>query len=144
MELPLYLDSVRANARKFVDAARRAGVEASVPTCPDWTVADLCRHQGRVFHWMGTMVETKAQEYVDRRPFEEEAERSDPLAFLEGGAEYALIRQSKESLGQQRLNLEQVRDQFLMRESVPDAHTRQTINLRKGSQRDYVVVAIVH
>jgi uncharacterized protein (TIGR03083 family) len=90
MELSLYLDSVRANARKFVDAARQAGVEAPVPTCPDWTVADLCRHQGRVFHWMGTMVETKAQEYVDRRPFEDEAERSDPLAFLEGGAEYAL------------------------------------------------------
>lgn len=33
------------------------------------------------------------------------------VPVYQGGAEYALIRQSKESLGQQRLNLEQVRDQ---------------------------------
>jgi uncharacterized protein (TIGR03083 family) len=90
MELPLYLDSVRANARQFVDAARRAGIEAPVPTCPDWTVADLCRHQGRVFHWMGNMVETKAEQYVDRTPFEQEAEQSEPLTFVADGAEYAL------------------------------------------------------
>jgi outer membrane protein len=33
------------------------------------------------------------------------------VPVYQGGAEYALIRQSKESLGQQRLNLDQVRDQ---------------------------------
>jgi outer membrane protein len=33
------------------------------------------------------------------------------IPVYQGGAEYALIRQSKESLAQQRLNLEQVRDQ---------------------------------
>lgn len=33
------------------------------------------------------------------------------VPVYQGGAEYALIRQSKETLGQQRLNLEQVRDQ---------------------------------
>lgn len=33
------------------------------------------------------------------------------VPVYQGGAEYALIRQSKESLAQQRLNLEQVRDQ---------------------------------
>ncbi len=33
------------------------------------------------------------------------------MPLYQGGAEYALIRQSKESLGQQRLNLDQVRDQ---------------------------------
>jgi len=33
------------------------------------------------------------------------------VPIFQGGAEYALIRQSKESLAQQRLNLEQVRDQ---------------------------------
>jgi outer membrane protein len=38
------------------------------------------------------------------------------VPIYQGGGEYSLIRQSKESLGQQRLNLEQVRDQ-----------TRQTI-----------------
>jgi uncharacterized protein (TIGR03083 family) len=90
MELSAYFDSVRDNARQFVEAARRAGVDAPVPTCPDWTVADLARHQGRVFHWMSALVETKAQEYLDRTPFEEEAGRADPLAFVESGAEHAL------------------------------------------------------
>ena len=33
------------------------------------------------------------------------------VPIYQGGAEYALIRQSKETLAQQRLNLEQVRDQ---------------------------------
>ncbi|HEX2655636.1 MAG TPA: TolC family protein, partial [Xanthobacteraceae bacterium] len=33
------------------------------------------------------------------------------VPVYQGGAEYSLIRQSKESLGQQRINLEQVRDQ---------------------------------
>lgn len=33
------------------------------------------------------------------------------IPIYQGGAEYALIRQSKETLAQQRLNLEQVRDQ---------------------------------
>src|SRR5258708_4276485 len=33
------------------------------------------------------------------------------IPVFQGGAEYALIRQSKETLAQQRLNLEQVRDQ---------------------------------
>ena len=92
MELSAYLDGVRDNARQFVEAVRRAGVDAPVPTCPEWTVADLARHQGRVFYWISNILETKAQEYVDRRPFEEDAERADPLAFLEAGAEHAVCR----------------------------------------------------
>lgn len=91
MEVSDYLDSVRGNARQFIEAVRQAGVDAPVPTCPDWTVADLARHQGRVFHWMSALIETKAQEYIDRTPFEEEAERADPLAFVESGADHALI-----------------------------------------------------
>jgi uncharacterized protein (TIGR03083 family) len=90
MELSAYVDSVRDNARLFVEAARKAGADAPVPTCPDWTVADLARHQGRVFYWISAIVETKAQEYVDRSPFEEEAESAEPLAFVEAGAEHAL------------------------------------------------------
>lgn len=90
MEPSGYLDGVRDNASLFVEAVRKAGVDAPVPTCPDWTVADLARHQGRVFYWISTIVETKAQEYVDRSPFEEEAEAADPLAFIESGVEHAL------------------------------------------------------
>ena len=90
MELSAYLDGIRDNARRLADAARAAGVDAPVPTCPDWTVADLARHQGRVYRWISEMIETKAQEYVDRKPFEEQAEREDPLTWLESAADHAL------------------------------------------------------
>lgn len=91
MDTSEYLDSVRRNTVLFVDAARQAGLDAAVPTCPDWTVADLARHQGRVYWWMSQLVETKAQEYVDRKGLEEEAARQeDPLAWLEEGADHAL------------------------------------------------------
>ena len=91
MELSVYLDGVRDNARLFVEAVRKSGLDAPVPTCPDWTAADLARHQGRVVYWISTIVETKAQEYIDRTPFEDEAEGADdPLAFVERGAEHAL------------------------------------------------------
>ena len=65
MEPSEYLDSVRANTPLLVNAVRRAGVDAAVPTCPEWTVADLARHQGRVFRWMSTMLQIKAQEFVN-------------------------------------------------------------------------------
>jgi uncharacterized protein (TIGR03083 family) len=52
MESPLspdtYLDAIRANATELVDAAERTTLDAPVPTCPDWTVADLLGHIGRV------------------------------------------------------------------------------------------------
>jgi len=90
MDLSGYLDSVRDNAGQFVAAVRAAGVDAPVPTCPDWTVADLARHQGRVFRWVSEMIETKAQEMVDRGAIDERAKSEDPLTWLESGAEQAL------------------------------------------------------
>ena len=90
METSEYLDGVRHNTALFLDAARRAGVDASVPTCPEWTVADLARHQGRVFWWIATLVETKAQEYVERKSLDEQAKAAEPLVWVEEGAEHAL------------------------------------------------------
>ena len=89
METSQYLDAVQANIGLFLDAVNTAGLDAPVPTCPDWTVADLVRHQGRVCHWMSTIVGEKAQEYVDRKPLVEQAEREEPLAWLQTGAQRA-------------------------------------------------------
>jgi len=51
MEPGQYLDAIRSNATALVDAATAAGLGASVPSCPDWTVADLLAHVGRVHRW---------------------------------------------------------------------------------------------
>lgn len=89
MEPLEYLDRVRTNVALFLDATRTAGVDAPVPTCPDWNVADLARHQGRVFRWMCQLLESKAAEYVNPKPIAERAEQEEPIAWLEAGAEQA-------------------------------------------------------
>jgi uncharacterized protein (TIGR03083 family) len=40
----------------FGCAAEKAGLDASVPTCPEWTVRDLVRHIGYVHRWAATYV----------------------------------------------------------------------------------------
>jgi uncharacterized protein (TIGR03083 family) len=44
-----YLDHLRNDAAALADAARSAGLDAAVPPCPEWDVAKLVRHVGRVF-----------------------------------------------------------------------------------------------
>ena len=45
---------------------------------------------------------------------------------------------------ERQLDLEQIADQFLVREAVPDPHARQSVDLGKRAQRDHVVIAVVH
>jgi len=45
----LYLTHIQADAERLLDAAGQAGVDAPVPTCPDWTVRDLVEHVGSVY-----------------------------------------------------------------------------------------------
>src|SRR5258706_12045265 len=40
----------------MADAAERNGLDAAVPTCPDWTVRDLVRHTGGVHRWAAAHV----------------------------------------------------------------------------------------
>lgn len=46
-----YIAAIRDNASALVDAAERAGLDAQVPSCPDWVVADLLEHIGTVHRW---------------------------------------------------------------------------------------------
>ncbi len=73
--------------RAFVRYAERAGSEAPVPTCPDWTVLDLVAHQGMVHRWAAALVRGE-------RPTDEEVAAydaqgrtvDDPLVWLADGA----------------------------------------------------------
>ncbi|MDO8399975.1 MAG: TolC family outer membrane protein [Bradyrhizobium sp.] len=55
--------------------------------------------------------QSQEQTMTIQRSFSASALAQLSVPVYQGGAEYALIRQSKETLAQQRLNLEQVRDQ---------------------------------
>jgi uncharacterized protein (TIGR03083 family) len=56
MDRDTYLDVIRGEGRLFLEAAKRAGLGAVVPTCPEWKVADLVHHVGVVHRKAGTYV----------------------------------------------------------------------------------------
>lgn len=62
METQQYLDAIRDESARLIDAAEAAGLDTVVPSCPDWTVADLLGHVGRVQRWQADIVARRVQE----------------------------------------------------------------------------------
>jgi uncharacterized protein (TIGR03083 family) len=56
LEYQTYIDVLQAESVVFSRAARAAGVDARVPSCPDWNVADLLQHVGRLHRWVTDIV----------------------------------------------------------------------------------------
>ena len=56
MEYQAYIDVLQAESAEFSRAARAAGVDARVPSCPDWSVADLLQHVARLHRWITDIV----------------------------------------------------------------------------------------
>ena len=89
MEQPLALGRHLAGIREAVDAfathATAAGLEAPVPTTPDWDVRRLLAHQGLVHRWATSVVRG---EEIDGDTVEREGlHAADPVAWLRRGAE---------------------------------------------------------
>ncbi len=55
-----YLDTLRRDATAFADLLRDVDLEAPVPDCPGWNVADLASHLGGVHRWAHGVVTTGA------------------------------------------------------------------------------------
>ncbi|KGN38126.1 maleylpyruvate isomerase family mycothiol-dependent enzyme [Knoellia subterranea] len=68
--------------------AEQAGLDAPVPTCPDWTVRDLVTHQGMVHRWATALVVGDDAVAADPAALEAAGLAStDPLSwFRMGGA----------------------------------------------------------
>ena len=65
--------------------AMAAGLDAPVPTCPDWTVLDLVAHQGMVHRWAASHLRGEPVEPPE--PLEREGrESADPLGWFDDGA----------------------------------------------------------
>lgn len=60
-----FIESLRREGRALADAAGRAGLDAPVPTCPQWQVRDLLRHTGAVHRWAAGIVAEGASEPGD-------------------------------------------------------------------------------
>ncbi|MFE2263156.1 maleylpyruvate isomerase family mycothiol-dependent enzyme [Streptomyces griseosporeus] len=54
--------AVAAETARFVAALRDADLTTAVPSCPDWTLADLVRHTGSVQRWFSVLLRSRIQE----------------------------------------------------------------------------------
>ncbi|QFQ95404.1 maleylpyruvate isomerase family protein [Streptomyces phaeolivaceus] len=56
METAEHIRALDEEGRLLATAARKAGTDAEVPTCPEWRVRDLVRHTGAVHRWATAFV----------------------------------------------------------------------------------------
>jgi uncharacterized protein (TIGR03083 family) len=83
MEQEEYLAGLREALDAFTEHATSAGLDAPVPTTPDWDVRRLVAHQGMVHRW-ATATLTGASTDVDAVE-REGLEAPDPIAWLRDG-----------------------------------------------------------
>jgi uncharacterized protein (TIGR03083 family) len=85
MHLEQHLHSLREAVDAFAASATTAGLEAAVPTTPDWDVRRLVAHQGLIHRWATGQLRGEAVEPdVTER---EGLEADDPVAWLRTGAD---------------------------------------------------------
>lgn len=65
MEISEHLDALGEHGVALADAADKAGLDAEVPTCPDWQVRDLLGHLGQVHRWAASFVASGLTEAGD-------------------------------------------------------------------------------
>jgi uncharacterized protein (TIGR03083 family) len=65
MKYDEYCETVRREGHALAAAARAAGVNATVPSCPEWTIADLLGHVGRLHRWVTAIVESDGDDPND-------------------------------------------------------------------------------
>lgn len=60
MDFDERVSAIRREGAALADAARIAGVDAKVPSCPLWTITDLLGHIGRIHRWVAKIIEDRA------------------------------------------------------------------------------------
>jgi len=66
-----YIAALRTNGAAFAAAARAAGMDAPVPSCPEWTAGDLLRHMGGHHRWvLGNLGRTPEEGMQPRGAYE--------------------------------------------------------------------------
>ncbi|MFI1377926.1 maleylpyruvate isomerase family mycothiol-dependent enzyme [Embleya sp. NPDC020886] len=56
MEIATHIEILRADGELLARTAQRAGLDAPVPSCPDWRIGDLLAHLGGVHRWAAFVV----------------------------------------------------------------------------------------
>ena len=58
-----HIAALERSGDRLAAVAEAAPLDAPVPTCPDWDLRDLVRHQGGVHRWATTVVATPYREF---------------------------------------------------------------------------------
>ena len=90
MDTETFLTAFRTNAAGLAAAARAAGPDAPVPTCPEWRVSDLLDHVRAVHAYVDGIVASRATESPGRPSPTPLPEGEDAVAAFESGAEHLL------------------------------------------------------
>ncbi|MFH8683692.1 maleylpyruvate isomerase family mycothiol-dependent enzyme [Streptomyces lydicus] len=62
MEITEFVETLRLDGGLLADAAEEAGLDASVPACPEWQMRDLVTHIGQVHRWATEIVAQGVQQ----------------------------------------------------------------------------------
>jgi len=62
MQVREHIDAIEQHAERLGIVAASVGLDAAVPTCPDWAVRDLVGHLGGVHRWAASFVESARTE----------------------------------------------------------------------------------
>lgn len=101
MEISQYIAALDEDGSLLADAARTAGLDAAVPTCPGWQVRDLVRHQAYIHRWAMRHVLERPAEVIDDHDTEADILGGGPpdgellAAYREGHA--ALVQALREA-----------------------------------------------
>ncbi|BDM69305.1 hypothetical protein HEK616_27920 [Streptomyces nigrescens] len=76
-----YRQAIERETLRFAEVVQGADPATPVPSCPDWTLADLARHVGSLQRWFGTLLTQLVQEPPRSRDVE--------LGLPERAEEYA-------------------------------------------------------
>lgn len=60
MDVARHIAAVEQEGKLFADAARSAGFDTEVSTCPGWNVRDLVRHLAEIHLWAAAQVSNRA------------------------------------------------------------------------------------
>jgi uncharacterized protein (TIGR03083 family) len=64
MDYSTHCDELEFEGARFVELARGADVDAPVPACPGWNVANLLAHVGYVHRWSRYLVNVRAPQRI--------------------------------------------------------------------------------
>lgn len=88
LEAAEYRAAIADESGNLRRATTRAGLDAPVPSCPDWDVAGLLAHLGRVYRWASACIEANGP--VSPAELPDPPGRDDLDAWVRDGAEQVL------------------------------------------------------